>query len=184
MRSSVKAFWFDYSIHHEGFTPFLYADALNLVTTGIGNLVDLGPRNDFVVNSQVMSPAMSLPWRKRAAGWTSSNPLAGELVSPAEVADAWTAVKLKEQQSPGFNKKGGFAYAGLTSITLDMNGIKTLFNNKTDSVNKELIGLYPNFEQLAADAQFAMMSMSWAMGGHFWPAIKSNGKPAFQAAMS
>lgn len=169
MRQSVQTLWFDYSVKHEGFTPFPYADRLNLVTTGIGNLVDLGPADGHVVNAQVMAPALLLPWKLRAPGWSSKNPVAGALLSPSEVADAWQKVKLQNLVVPGFEQRGGFAYAGLTNITLDMDGIKQLFAAKTASVNKDLVKTYPGFETWPADAQLATMSMAWAMGAAFYP---------------
>ncbi len=189
MRAAVENGWFNYSVKHEGFTPFMYVDRLNLVTSGIGNLLDNGPRDGFVVNATVMAPALDLPWRSRAAGWTTKNPLAGGLVSRQEIVDAWTLVKLHEVDHPGFNENGGFKYAGMTNITLDMDGIKQLFTNKTKSVNKALAGRYPGYESWPADAQMALMSMSWAMGDAFWPVLRPRPKepagptnvPFFQA---
>lgn len=172
MRTVVLPAFMLYSKKHEGFTPFPYCDTLNLVTTGIGNLIDRGPRNSFDTSAAAMAPAMNLPWKRRAAGWTSSNPLAGERVSANDIMNAWVTCKLKEQESPGFNQRGGFAYASLTNITLDLAGIDELVSGKIASEEKELRLLYPNYDAAPGDAQFGLMSMTWAMGSHFFPVLR------------
>lgn len=172
MKPDVQAFFRKYSIEHEGFTPFMYADTLNLVTTGIGNLIDASARNSFNVSPAAMAPAMNLPWKHRGPGWTSRNPVGGSPASASEIANAWTTVKLAEQESPGFNQHGGFVgYPGLTSLTLDMDGIDQLVASKMRSNEAELRKLYPNWDSLPADAQMGMMSMAWAMGSHFFPVL-------------
>lgn len=188
MRQIVRDKFFDFTAGREGFTPFMYCDTLNLVTTGVGNLIDAGPnhnpggnstsavraRLNNVVSSSAMQPAMGLPWRRKAAGWTSKNPLAGGLVSPSEIAAAWTQVKRQNEVVPDFSQRGGFAYAGLTDLTLDMQGLKDLFNRTLNSFDKTLNNRYPGYENWPADAQLALLSMSWAMGPNFnFPAFKS-----------
>jgi len=179
-----------YNLEHEGFTPFMYCDSLNLVTTGIGNLIDNSKRNSFDTSAFAMGPAMGLPWRFKAQGWTTKNPLAFGNASPDEIAAAWITTKLKAQEDPGFNtRSSGFAYAGLTQLTLDMQGIESLVSSKLASNERQLKLHYPNFDILTADAQFALSSMAWAMGSSFWPALRplpaepvsANNLPFFQA---
>lgn len=182
MRDSVRSFFTDFSANHEGFTPFMYCDSLNLVTTGIGNLIDAGPnhpgassveraRLNNVVSAAAMLPAMKLPWRLRGPGWTSKNPVAGELVSPAEVADAWTRVKRQNEVVPDFSQRGGGKYASLTNLTLDKDALMALFNNTLTSFDNALRKHYQGYDTWPADAQLAIMSMSWAMGPAFHPAL-------------
>jgi hypothetical protein len=188
MRQIVKETFFDFTAGREGYTPFMYCDILNLVTTGVGDLIDSGPnhnpggnspsivraRLNNVVSPAAMAPAMRLPWRLKAAGWTSKNPVAGDLVSPAEVADAWTKIKRQNEVVPDFSQRGGFAYAGLTNLTLDMAAVKELFQNTLDSFNAKLASRYPGYETWPADAQTAILSMAWAMGPSFdFPAFKA-----------
>ncbi len=188
MRQVIKETFFDFTAGREGFTPFMYCDILNLVTTGVGNLVDAGPnhnpggnspsivraRLNNVVSAAAMTPAMRLPWRLKAPGWTSKNPLAGNLVSPSEVADAWTKVKRQNEVVPDFSQRGGFAYAGLTNLTLDMEAIKKLFGDTLRDFDAKVAAKYPTYEQWPADAQMAVLSMSWAMGPNFnFPAFKA-----------
>ena len=173
MRQAVKDIFFDFSVGHEGFTPFMYCDILNLVTTGIGNLIDKGPRNGFAISNVAMAPAMGLPWKFKGAGWTSKNPVAADIASQADIREAWIRTKLKEQEIPGFNKGGGFAYAGLTPLTLDMEGLKTLFNRTLVSFENTIRTKNPNWESWPADAQLAMLSMAWAMGPAFTDKFKA-----------
>lgn len=173
MRAQAQAKFRQYSIDHEGFTPFPYCDNLNLVTTGIGNLIDASARNSFDTSPAAMAPALRLPWKFRAAGWTSKNPIAGAACSQSDIANAWVTCKLAEQNSPGFNKHGGFVgYPGLTNVTLDMDGINQLVAGTMAANEVTLRKEYPNWEALYADAQFALMSMSWAMGAAFWPVLR------------
>lgn len=178
MRSVVKEVFFDYTAGREGYTPFMYCDNLNLVTTGVGDLIDAGPNYsgvssveraalNNVVSANAMAPAMRLPWRKRGPGWTSKNPIAGDLVSPAEVADAWTKVKRQNELVPGFAQRGGFAYAGLTDLTLSVDAIRDLFNTTLLNFESTLRGYMPTYDDWPADAQLAVLSMAWAMGPNF-----------------
>jgi len=174
MRKVIQETFFDFSAQREGFTPFMYCDTLNLVTTGIGNLIDSGPRNGFDISDGAMAPAMNLPWKHKGPGWTSKNPIAGELASKEEIRECWIRTKLKEQETPGFNKKGGFAYANFQPLTLDLQGLKDLFNRTLSSFDKQLSQRYSAYDTAPADAQQAILSMAWAMGPAFnFPAFKT-----------
>lgn len=185
MRQIVRDSFFDFTAKREGFTPFMYCDVLNLVTTGVGNLIDAGPnhggsntaeraRLNNVVSASAMAPAMRLPWKFKAPGWTSKNPLAQGTASQTDIAAAWTATKRQNEVVPDFSQRGGFAYAGLTNLTLDMQGLKDLFARTLDSFDKTLGSRYPGYESWPADAQLAIMSMSWAMGPAFnFPQFKA-----------
>ncbi len=174
MRQVIRDTFFDFTAQREGFTPFMYADTLNLVTTGVGNLIDKGARNGFDTSENALSPALSLPWKIKGPGWTSKNPVTAGDASQAEIRESWIRTKLKEQTSPGFNKQGGFAYAGFQPLTLDLAGLKNLFNRTLDSFDKTLASRYPTYEAAPADAQNAMLSMAWGMGPAFnFPAFKT-----------
>jgi len=174
MRKIIRDTFFDFTAQREGFTPFMYCDTLNLVTTGVGNLIDAGPSNGFDISDRAMAPAMNLPWKFKAPGWTSKNPIAADNASREDIREAWIRTKLQEQNNPGFNKKGGFAYAGLTPLTLDMEGLKTLFSRTLASFDATLSKRYAGYESYPADAQLAMLSMAWAMGPAFnFPQFKT-----------
>jgi hypothetical protein len=174
MRQVIKDTFFDFSAQREGFTPFMYCDTLNLVTTGIGNLIDNGARNGFDISENAMAPAMNLPWKFKGPGWTSKNPVAAGPASKEEIREAWTRTKLREQSEPGFNKRGGFAYAGFQPLTLDLQGLKELFNRTLTRFDSTISQRYPGYETWPADAQQAILSMAWAMGPAFnFPAFKA-----------
>lgn len=174
MRKIVAEKFKEFTIKREGFTPFMYCDTLNLVTTGIGNLIDSGARNGFDISNSAMAPAMNLPWKFKAAGWTSKNPLATGTASKEEIKEAWIRTKLHEQENPGFNQRGGFAYANLTPLTLDLDGLDNLFTRTLNSFESTLKARYTNYEKWPADAQLALLSMAWAMGPAFnFPAFKA-----------
>lgn len=174
MRQVVRDTFFDFTAQREGFTPFMYCDTLNLVTTGVGNLIDNGARNGFDISANAMAPALSLPWKIKGPGWTSKNPVAAGDASQAEIRESWIRTKLKEQESPGFNKRGGFAYSGFQPLTLDMAGLKDLFSKTMNRFDATLAARYSNYADWPADAQLALMSMAWAMGPGFnFPSFKA-----------
>jgi hypothetical protein len=188
MRPIVQKEFFDFSAQREAYTPFMYADVLNLVTTGVGNLIDAGPNNNpggnapsvvrarlnNVVSAAAMDPAMRLPWKLRGPGWSRLNPVAGAPVSPSEVADAWTRVKKQNEVVPDFSQGGGLAYAGLTNLTLDLETIRALFNRTLASFDATIAKHYPGYDTWPADAQQAILSMSWANGPNFsFPVFKA-----------
>lgn len=174
MRQVIRDTFFDFTAQREGFTPFMYCDTLNLVTTGVGNLIDSGPRNGFDISERAMASAMNLPWKFKGPGWTSKNPVAAGAASQADIREAWIRTKLKEEESPGFNKRGGFAYAGFQPLTLDLQGLKDLFNRTLASFDKTLESRYPGYQKAPADAQLALLSMAWAMGPAFnFPQFKT-----------
>lgn len=174
MRQVIKDTFFDFTAKREGFTPFMYCDTLNLVTTGVGNLIDAGARNGFDTSPTAMAPALGLQWFTKGDGWTVKNPVTGSPLSQQAVINAWIATKLQEQSQPGFNKKGGFAYQNLTNATLSMDGLKALFLKTMLSFDAVLQKRYPTYQAAPSDAQNAMMSMAWAMGPAFnFPAFKA-----------
>ena len=130
----------------EGVLTFMYTDALNLVTTGMGNLVDSSQSG----SSTPWAPALLLPWK---------NP-DGSLADEATVIAQWQAVK-----NGGVNSS---VNAGpLTTIRLDSDGIQQAVQKTLDENETLLRGHFRNWDNLPADAQAAIMSMAWAMGAGF-----------------
>jgi GH24 family phage-related lysozyme (muramidase) len=135
---SVVANWRAFNQPFEGVLNFMYTDALGLVTTGMGNLID--------------SPgaAQGLPWK---------NP-DGSLADPDTVAAQWQAVK----DGP-INSSVNAGY--LTTIRLDDAGIQQAIQNTMAQDIGVLRGYFPTWDSLPADAQLAILSMAWAMGPGF-----------------
>jgi hypothetical protein len=149
MRSTVLTAFRDFTIKHEGFTPFMYLDIKGLVTTGIGNLVDYQSAG----TNAGYEEALSLPWKRPD----------GSLASKAEIGDAWRTVKSHQEMRNG----GGMAYAKLTDIRLDREAVFDLVSHKLAQVETTLRERFHAWEAWPADAQLATLSMAWAMGAWF-----------------
>ena len=138
MWPSVAAVWkTPFTQGFEGSTNYMYTDVENYVTTGYGNKIDPEPL------------ATQLPWKRKSTG---------VLASPTEVDGEWNTVK-----------NGGNAYrstnaAKVTTLYLDEDAITQLFNSKTAAFEASARKIFPNYDNLPADAQLAIMSMLWAEG--------------------
>lgn len=135
--------------------PFMYTDSKGFVTTGTGNLID------------PVGLALALPWK---------NP-DGSLADSGTVQAAWNTVK---QAYPGVQST---ACASLTSIRLDRAGLNQLLTNTVRQFASYLNSHYPNFASWPADAQMAVLSVSWAWGPGFARVWGGNGA-AFDAAVN
>ncbi len=183
MRLSVKNAFFPFTVKREGFTPYLYADTLNLVSSGVGNLLDAGPqappsagtsavraRLNNVVSAAAMAPALGLPWKIKGPNWNPDpkNPVLdtrGDATRDQVIA-AWIAVKTQNEKVPDFSQRGGGSYKSLTNITLDMKGLMDLFQRTLDNFDRVLSRDF-RYDTWPADAQLALLSMAWGMGPNF-----------------
>lgn len=184
MRESGKQPFFDYTVNHEGFTPYPYADTLNLVSSGIGNLLDAGPqappsagtskaraRLNNVVSAAAMAPMFKLPWKVKGPNW-NPDPKSPNLdtrgdATNEQITAAWVICKTQNEKVPDFSQNGGGAYKNLTNITLDMQGMRALYDATFNGFESTLLKRYPGYDSWPVDAQFALMSMAWAMGPSF-----------------
>lgn len=144
--SVASAFW-NFSVAKEGYLDFMYADVKNLVTTGVGNLIDSGGSDGY-------GPALNLPWKHRGTGILASN---------QEIVDAFRTVK-----NAGLSQKGGGAYRGLTDLYLSADDIQQLVDAKLASDEYILRQKYPGYDGWPADAQLGILSMAWAAGPSFY----------------
>jgi peptidoglycan hydrolase-like protein with peptidoglycan-binding domain len=151
MHASVLKAFEPFSTKFEGFLPYMYLDIKGLVTTGMGNLID------------PIGPALGLPWRRSD----------GSLASQDEIRAAWNAVKARIDLAPKF----GQAFAGVTTLRLDNEGIEQLIARKLKENEGYLRTKFPGYDTWPADAQLGLHSMAWAMG----PGFKF---PAFEAAVN
>jgi GH24 family phage-related lysozyme (muramidase) len=141
MRDSVSSAFKSFNTKFEGYLTFMYADVKNLVTTGMGNLID------------PIGAALSLPW-------VNSD---GSPASQQQISDAWNAVKARSD----LTQKGGKAYKSITTIRLTDEGIDQLIQRRLKSNESTLRSNYPGYDSWPADAQMAVLSMAWAMGPAF-----------------
>ena len=140
----------------------MYLDTIGLVTVGIGNLID------------PMSAAVSLPFQFKVNNKAGKPD--GQLATPAEIAAEWTHLK-HHPKFEHLKNAGHRACSSETNLELSPENLMALFNQKTASNEAYLTKTFKDFAQWPADAQLALMSMSWAMGPAF-----HNGWPAFRMA--
>ena len=151
MYPSVQAAWLPFTKKLEGYLTYMYLDALGYASTGAGNLIDPS------------GLALSLPWK---------NP-DGSLASQDQILSAWNAVDALrsdpkgQRQTSGPATHYGQAFAGYTTIRLDDEGILQLVDRQIAANEAMLRKYFPNYDSLPADAQMAILSMSWAMGAGF-----------------
>lgn len=141
MQPVVRDKWQEFSTKFEGYLPYMYLDVKGLVTTGMGNLID------------PISNAESLPWKKAD----------GSSASKAEIDAAWNIVKGRTD----LKMKGGGAFAGLTGLHLEDDGIQQVINSTLDRNDQTLSSRFPGYASWPAPAQMALHSMAWAMGANF-----------------
>jgi len=158
VKPSVLDFFVEFTAPLEGTVFSLYADVKNLITVGIGNLVDA-------------SPAIS-PWLP-AIGLPFVHP-GGALATTTEITRAWLAVKGDPKSATH-----GWSYAAMipgNEIRMTAAGVAELVRGKLRANDASLLGRYPDWESYPADAQLAIHSLAWACG----PAYRF---PALDAAL-
>jgi hypothetical protein len=140
MRDSTFAIFLEQTKPLEGCTTWMYPDRLNLVTTGLGNLID--PVGD----------ALGLPWIHMGSG---------ALASRTEILAAWQNVK-----ASGLGKLGGFApqIMALTDLRLLESDVDALVRAKCQANETALAAHFANWDALPDRAQAATLMLAWACG--------------------
>jgi len=126
--------------------PYMYTDSKGFVTTGTGNLIDPVDR------------ALQLRWRRPD----------GSVASEGEVRAAWQTVKEAWPSVQSVRSKT------LTDLRLDQAALDGLMGQTIKSFVGYLVKRYPKFSTWPADAQMAILSISWAWGPGFssrWGAL-------------
>jgi len=144
MHPSVKDRWIAFNEPLEGIVYNMYADVKNLITCGMGNLID--PKVG----------ALSLPWQKPD----------GSLATYNEISAAWDAIK----RDP-FSASRGWKYAARlpgNALRLSRPAVETFIFDKLRDNDRSLAKRFPNWENIPSDAQLAIHSMCWAMGPNFF----------------
>lgn len=144
MWDSVREYWVEFNRPLEGVVRHMYLDVKELVTTGMGNLID--------------SPdaAAELNWLRED----------GESASYDEVVQEWQNVKSRTDLA---QLGGGHFAPPVTSLHLDDAEIDRVVWTKLDQ-NESYLANRPEFADLAnwpADAQLGLFSMAWALGPAF-----------------
>lgn len=141
MRPSVREAFIAFTVPLEGLVRHMYADVKQLVTTGIGNLIDPS------------SYAASLPWRRPD----------GTPAARAEILAEWKRVKEDRNAA-----RLGHRYAArITTLRLRDEDVTGLVLSKLDQNDEHLLRRFPDWETWPADAQLGTHSMAWALGPGF-----------------
>ncbi len=184
MRNSVLNGFVRTTRDHEGIVPWLYLDRLGLVTTAMGNLVEV--MSDGKGTGRPTSNLFDQPWDNGS----------GSLASRAEIQQAFDTVKAAQELA--HLGGGNQAFANLTRIRLGPPG--TRVNEITPQISAFVFSVLHNFEsiiaqgipafpQLNADAQMALLEHGWAVGPNMggWPhlsaALNSN-PPDYRTAQT
>lgn len=122
----------------EGEVSYFYADTKGLVTIGVGCLVD------------PIETARNLPMLRKD----------GSLATVAEIEADWRAVK----NDPLMAKEGHLRARRVTRLRLNEAGMNALLREKLFRFAGDLRKQFPGFNAWPADAQFALLSLSWARG--------------------
>jgi GH24 family phage-related lysozyme (muramidase) len=141
IHKSVEGVFFDHNRPLEGCVDHLYSDIKNLVTIGVGQLVDPLPR------------ALSLPLRRPD----------GTLATETEIEADWRAVK----DHPDAARLGAPLAKKLTKLRLTEVDIRMLVQWRLDANVEALCVRFPGFSSYPAPAQLAILSLSWACGTSF-----------------
>lgn len=170
MRESVRQAFVPFTIPLEGALPghigitWMYPDVKNLVSTGLGNLID------------PISLALPLPFVRSD----------GTPATPAEIVTEWHRIKTLPPDAKGRTAAQlGHLYAKpFTTLRLTNGGIERLVNAKLASNEIVLKRCFRDFDDWPADAQLATLSMAWAVGPAFWsPAAGRGYFPKLTAAL-
>lgn len=141
MRLSVANKFMAFNEPFEGLLAYPYTDALGLVTTGMGNLID------------PLAQALYLPWKL----------LDGSPASQDDIRAAWTAVKGAHPTHQGVDSVN----VPGNNIRLARADINALIVEKLHGNEETLRRYFPGWDDFPADAQMAILSMAWAMGPGF-----------------
>lgn len=148
MKQAVRSAFIEFSTPLEGCLPYLYADIKNLITCGIGNLVD------------PIEAACELPFVHPD----------GSDASADDIRRAWHAVK-NDPRSAKLGHRYAQSIPG-NDIRLTPQGIRTLVYRKLDANDAYLARRYSDWEDYPADAQLAIHSLAWACGPAYrFPAL-------------
>ena len=147
MHDGVLSDFVTFTTPLEGKVPWMYVDVRQLVTTGIGNLID------------PISLALPLPWVHKDIG---------EPAAEAAIRTDWDRVK----GDLSLAKKGHRACEAITELRLTEEGIASLVRTKLTANEAQLTRVFSDWELWPADAQLGVLSMAWALGAGFpasWP---------------
>lgn len=139
MNPAAKAMFMVFSQDLEGIVTWLYADALGLLTTGMGNLVNSLPE------------VTALPWKRQD----------GTDATRDEVVSMYAAVRAAADEHKA---KGGGYFQRFSLLRLTLPDVQQLVDRKLESNHLLLSRRFPDIDQWPADAVLGIHSWAWAVG--------------------
>jgi GH24 family phage-related lysozyme (muramidase) len=130
MHPSVQSAWFHFISRHEGVIPYMYLDTRQLVTVGVGNLID------------PLSLAQELPFQFKAGNRLGVQ--AGRFATRAEIAAEWQHLKNHPMRAV-LAQLGHTRCRAETNLELTVVDRDRLFWSKTASTESELRPRYPGW---------------------------------------
>jgi len=141
MREEVRTAFFDFSVQFEGYVPHMYADIKNLITCGVGNLID------------PVSLALAVPFE--------SSP--GVRATSVEIEKEWSSIKRDPQSA----RLGHRYSARRTRLRLPREAVAAMVDRKLMENDALLLVRFPGQDTWPSDAILALHSMAWALGPGF-----------------
>jgi hypothetical protein len=151
MKDTVKEIFPEFSRKFEGYVNWMYLDVKELITCGVGNLID------------PVSLAIGLPFTKTD----------GSKASVPEIIAEWKQLKARTELA----HLGWKAAKQYCKLRLSDDAISDLVRVRLEQNEQYLIKHhFPDFDSWPADAQLAVLSMAWALGSNFpatWKILKA-----------
>jgi hypothetical protein len=142
MHDSVRAVFRKFNERFEGVVHWMYPDVRNLVTIGVGNLID------------PVEVALPLPFHSLAAP--------GTVAAEAQISEEWHRIK----GDPTLATSGYKACESITQLRLDDTAVDALIASRlaeNEALLKKKLA-FAQFDTWPADAQLGSLSMAWALG--------------------
>jgi GH24 family phage-related lysozyme (muramidase) len=143
MYKSVLDIFAPFTATFEGRIPYMYQDVLGLVTIGLGCLID------------PVTMAVTLPFYRK-----SDNKLA----TVDEIRQEWNLIKNDKTLA----SKGHLAAKKIATLYLKQEDIDKLANKRLLLFEQELKKVFLDWDNFPANAQLAILSMTWAIGSLFY----------------
>ena len=151
------------------FPSYMYEDILGLVTTGMGNLIEIPSTQPTRENP---SSQGTITDEGLNAGWTHAD---GSPASADEIRAEFANVKAK-WSAGHWEPLGGFNDNGraIATLFLPEAAAKKLIFGKLQAFANSLKTQLPGWDSFPADAQMALLSHAWAAGSGLkgWPKFK------------
>jgi hypothetical protein len=159
MKDGVRRYWIEFNTPLEGRVHYMYLDWKGWVSTGVGNLIDATAQPMSAPSAAERATSLTMAGQ---FGWTTAD---GTAAGADLVAADWDAVKARLDLAPS----GHLAFAPLTHLVLSDDEINRMIFVKVDEMERYLKSRteFADFDSWPADAQLAVLSMSWGMGPAF-----------------